>query len=168
MTKVERIEQIAQPIVTRHDCDIVQLMYRREQVGWVLRVLIERRGADLRNGSGVDHALCAAVSRELGAALDAEEFLAEAFVLEVSSPGIERPLTKLVDYVRFAGREARVETTAPMKGRKRFRGVIGGACGDEISISLADGEVVNVAIGRISKAHLVYDNGGMHFKAGER
>jgi ribosome maturation factor RimP len=168
MTNVENIERIALPIAAIHGCDLVQLTFRREPGGWILRVLIERRGSDPRTGSGVDHALCAAVSRDLGAAIEAEEAIAESFVLEVSSPGIERPLTRLADFARFEGREARIETSAPVGGRKRFRGILRGARGEDVSVSLADGEVVNLAFGKISKAHLVFEGGGMHSRAGEK
>jgi ribosome maturation factor RimP len=168
MTKIERIEQVAQPIAARHGCDVVQISYRREQVGWVLRALIERLGSDPKTGSGIDHGLCAAVSRELGAALEEADVIAESFVLEVSSPGIERPLTRLADYERFKGREARIETSAPVGGRKRFRGVIGGARDGEIFVTLSGGDALSVSFEKISKAHLVFESDGMHFRAGER
>lgn len=168
MKGLENIERIALPIAARHGCDVVQLTYRREQAGWVLRALIERRGADPRTGSGVDHALCAAVSRELGAAIEAEDAIAESFVLEISSPGIERPLTRPADFARFEGSEAKVETTAPVGGRKRFRGVLAGVRGDGVALSLPDGGTVNLEFGKISKAHLVFETGGVHSRAGEK
>jgi ribosome maturation factor RimP len=168
MAKVERIEQIVQPIAARHDCDIVQITFRREPAGWVLRTLIEKRGSDPRKGSGIDHALCAAVSRELGTALEEAEAIAETFVLEVSSPGIERPLTRLADYERFEGREVRIELSSPLGGRKRFNGMIAGVHGDEVSLTLSGGDTVSVSFEKISKAHLVFEKIEMHCRAGEK
>mgnify|MGYP001159341365 CR=1 FL=1 len=168
MTKVERIEQIVQPIAARHDCDVVQITYRREPGGWVLRALIEKRCSDPRKGAGVDHALCAAVSRELGAALEEAETIDESFTLEVSSPGIERPLTRLADYERFAGREARIELSSPLDKRKRFNGTIAGVHGDEISMTLIGGDTVHVSFEKIAKAHLVFEKNEMHCRAGEK
>ena len=168
MVSIERIEQVAQPIAALHGCDVVQITFRREQAGWVLRTLIEKRGADPRKGSGVDHALCAAVSRELGAAIEETDAIPESFVLEVSSPGIERPLTRREDFARFEGREAKVETSSPFGGRKRFRGIIGGARGGEIALTLPGGDTLSVPFERISRAHLVFESDAVHFRAGEK
>jgi ribosome maturation factor RimP len=166
MTKLERIEEIFEPIAARHGCDIVQLTFRQERPGWVLRALVEKHGADPRTGSGVDHQLCAALSRELGDALDAEDAIAERYVLELSSPGIERPLTRPTDWVRFAGRAVRIETSAPVGGRKRFRGVIGAVEGGGVALALEGGGSEIVPLDAVAKAHLVYEKDGMISKAG--
>jgi ribosome maturation factor RimP len=168
MVNVEHLDEIAQKVATRHACDVVQVTYRREQPGWVLRVLIEKRGSDPRHGSGVDHALCGKVSRELSDAIDVEDAIIDAFVLEVSSPGVERPLTRLADYERFAGREARVETSAPIAGRKRYSGKLLGVRGEDVTVAQDDGEIAVVPFQEIVKAHLVYEKGEMISKAGEK
>jgi ribosome maturation factor RimP len=168
MVHVEHLVEIAQKVASRHDCDVVQVSYRREQPGWVLRVLIEKRGSDPRHGSGVDHALCGAVSRDLGEAIDVEDAIIDSFVLEVSSPGIERPLTRLADYERFVGRAAHVETTAPIAGRKRHEGKILGARGEDVALEQADGAIAAVPFRLIAKAHLVYETSEMISKAGEK
>ena len=92
----------------------------------------------------------------------------DSFVLEVSSPGIERPLTRLADYERFAGREARLETSAPVAGRKRHCGRLLGVRGEEVALALADGEVAAIPFPKIAKAHLVYEKSEMVSKAGEK
>jgi ribosome maturation factor RimP len=145
----------------------VQVTYRREQPGWVLRVLIEKRGSDPRSGSGVDHALCGKVSRDLGDAIDVEDAIIDAFTLEVSSPGIERPLTRPEDFERFKGREARVETSAPVDNRKRFRGKILGVRGEDVTMAGDDGGIAVIPFRKIAKAHLVYEANEMISKAGE-
>jgi ribosome maturation factor RimP len=168
MKDIGHLGEIAQKIAARHACDVVQVIYRREQPGWVLRVLIERHGADPRTGSGVDHSLCGAVSRDLGEAIDVEDAIIDSFVLEVSSPGIERPLTRIADYARFAGRRARVETAAPVGGRKRFDGRIGGVRGEDVTVEQDEGGVAIIPFEKIAKAHLVYDMSEVVSKAGEK
>ena len=168
MVKVEQLNEIAQKAAALHDCEVVQVVYRREQPGWVLRVLIERRDADPDRGSGVNHALCSAVSRSLGDALDVEDTIADSFTLEVSSPGIERPLTRLTDFERFAGKKARVDTSAPIAGRKRHGGRIIGVRGEDVALEQEDGGVAAIPFTKIAKAHLVFDTNEVISRAGEK
>ncbi|HET8728186.1 MAG TPA: ribosome maturation factor RimP [Alphaproteobacteria bacterium] len=81
---------------------------------------------------------CADISRAASAILDVEDPIAGAYTLEVSSPGIDRPLTRLADFDRFAGFEARVETRLPVEGRKRFRGRLLGTEDDRVKLALTD------------------------------
>jgi ribosome maturation factor RimP len=168
MKDIGHLEEIAQRVAARHACDVVQVVYRREQPGWVLRVLIERRGADPRTGSGVDHALCGAVSRDLGEAIDVEDAIIDSFVLEVSSPGIERPLTRLGDFARFSGRKARVETAAPIDGRKRFNGRIAAVRGEQVTLEQEEGGIAVIPFAQIARAHLVFETSEILSKAGEK
>ena len=87
MTLTKEIEAIIVPVLDRMGVDLVMGAFTREHGGNVLRLFIERKGADLQSGSGVDIALCASVSREVGAALDVEERIEAAYSLEVSSQG---------------------------------------------------------------------------------
>jgi ribosome maturation factor RimP len=168
MSRVEEIERLVHPVLERHGCELVQASLRRERAGLTLRLLVERRGAEPAAGSGVDHRLLASVSRDVGAVLDAEDAIDAAYNLEVSSPGIERPLVKLGDFARFAGREASVTISTPVHGRRRLRGKLGQVNGDEISISLEDGTVVRIAHGDVVRANLVFDPHGIGANAGER
>lgn len=168
MVNVEQLNEIAQRAAALHGCEVVQVVYRREQPGWVLRVLVERRGADPDRGSGVDHALCGAVSRDLGNALDVEDVIADSFVLEVSSPGIERPLTRLADFERFKGKKARVDTSAPVSGRKRHGGRILGVRGGDVALEQEDGGIAAIPFTKIAKAHLVFDTNEVISRAGEK
>ncbi len=85
----------------------------------------------------VDH--CADISRQVSALLDVEDPIPGAYTLEVSSPGIDRPLVKLADFERFAGFDARVEMQTPVDGRRRFSGRLAGVDGDQVVIDLTDG-----------------------------
>lgn len=99
---------------------------------------------------------CAEISRAVSALLEVEDPIAGAFRLEVSSPGIDRPLTRLADYARFSGFEARVELDVPVDGRKRFRGRIVGIDGEEVLLHEVEAERRHrLAFRRIAKAKLV-------------
>ena len=97
---------------------------------------------------------CAEISRNLSAILDVEDPLQDAYLLEVSSPGIDRPLVRPQDYERFAGFEARVELTRPIEGRRRFRGRIGELSDGSVRIIEPAGEY-RLPLEQIDKAKLV-------------
>jgi ribosome maturation factor RimP len=115
-----------------------------------LQVMAERA-----DGAAMSVDDCADISESISAVLDVEDPIAGAYTLEVSSPGIDRPLVKKADYDRFAGFEARVETSEPVIGRKRFRGRVLGTGEDTVRLKLDSGEDVELPLGRITKAKLV-------------
>ena len=92
-----------------------------------------------RPGGGIDVDECAEISNALSAVLDVEDPISDPYALEVSSPGIDRPLTRLKDFDAYEGYEARVETAELIDGRKRFRGVLAGIEGDEVLINIEQG-----------------------------
>jgi ribosome maturation factor RimP len=97
---------------------------------------------------------CAEISHTVSALLDVADPIDTAYVLEVSSPGIDRPLVKREDFTRFAGHEARVELNAPLDGRKRFRGRLEGIDGDRVRL-VVDGAPVALPFPAITRAKLV-------------
>ncbi len=97
---------------------------------------------------------CAAISRSVSDLLDVEDQVAGPFTLEVSSPGIERPLVRIEDFERFAGREARVKTVALIGGRKRFRGVLKGVAGECVRLAI-EGDEIALPFRAITEARLV-------------
>jgi len=99
---------------------------------------------------------CEAVSHELGAVLDVEDLIGGAFQLEVSSPGIDRPLFKAAHFARFVGQPVKVQLLLPIAGRRRFQGLIEAANADEIRL-LADSGVVVLPLAHIQRANLVPD-----------
>lgn len=84
---------------------------------------------------------CANISNELSAAIDVEDPYEDTFNLEVSSPGIDRPLTRLCDFDQWSGYEAKLETTTAIEGQKRFKGILSGTDGDEVLIKLDIGTI---------------------------
>ena len=97
---------------------------------------------------------CAGISRAVAAILDVSDPIAGAYVLEVSSPGIDRPLTRLRDFERFAGFEARLETSMPIQGQRRFRGRLLGLDGDHVQLATDQGEIT-VDFADVAKAKLI-------------
>jgi ribosome maturation factor RimP len=97
---------------------------------------------------------CADISRTVSALLDVADPIATAYTLEVSSPGIDRPLVRREDFARFAGFEAKVELTAPVDGRRRFRGKLLGVEGDEVRL-LVDAAPVALPLATVVRAKLV-------------
>jgi ribosome maturation factor RimP len=158
---VERVQEIVEPLVAVHHCELVALELRAEPSGWVLRLYVERLGHDPRNAvGGVTLEACTAISRDVSAALDVNELIDHAYNLEVSSPGLDRPLAKPADFVRFAGLRARLhlsQETAAHPKRKGYKGTILAA--DEREIHFRDDDVGEVTIPQASveKASLVYE-----------
>ena len=97
---------------------------------------------------------CARVSRAVSAILDVEDPISGAYSLEVSSPGIDRPLTRPKDFDRYAGHEAKIETHEPIEGRKRFKGILKGVANENVKID-SEGAELALPLNQIAKAKLV-------------
>lgn len=98
---------------------------------------------------------CAALSRRISDMLDERDPIADAYRLEVSSPGIDRPLTRLGDYADWAGHEARITLSAPLDGQKQFKGELTGVSGDTIGILQKSGTPASLPFAQIAEAKLV-------------
>jgi ribosome maturation factor RimP len=125
----------------------------------ILRVRIDLADEGASGGVTVDD--CARVSRSLEAWLDAEPAIAERYILEVSSPGVERPLVRPADFTRFAGREVAVKTSQPLpNGSRRVEGELLGldTAGDEelVRLRLADGSMIDIPRSEVARAHLIF------------
>ena len=114
-----------------------------------LQIMVERR-----DGAGITVDDCAAVSREVSAHLDVADPIRGAYVLEVSSPGIDRPLTRLEDFDRFAGFEAKVEMRLPIDGRRRFSGLLRGLENQQVRMAMETGEIL-LPFADVAKAKLL-------------
>ena len=111
--------------------------------------------ADKADGAQITVADCEAISRQLGAVLDVEDPIPGAWSLEISSAGIDRPLTRPKDWNRFAGHLARAETVAPIGGRRRFSGIALGADATAARLRLDDGNEIVLPLNTIRRAKLV-------------
>jgi len=113
--------------------------------------------ADKPDG-GIEVDDCAKISTAVSAVMDVEDPLEDAYTLEVSSPGIDRPLTRLKDFDAWAGYEAKIETTELIDGRRRFRGLLAGTEGDEVLIEIEEG-TIGLKFDWLSDAKLVLTDG---------
>jgi ribosome maturation factor RimP len=144
---VERVRSLAQPILTDRGLELVDVEFLRESQGWILRLYLDRPG-------GVTLDDCQRVSEELGDHLDVEEVIDQPYSLEVSSPGLDRPLTRESDFVAFAGKAARITTHEAIEGQRNFRGRLAGLVEGAVLLDLPDGRRVRIPRGLIAKARL--------------
>jgi len=142
----EKIKEIIEIPILKKNIELVDLEWRRERSGWVLRIFIDKPG-------GVTIADCAKISGIVGEILDKENIIHRSYILEVSSPGIERPLVKKEDYERFRGEKARITLKTPISGRRNFTGVILGIKKDLVQIEV-EGRVWEFPLDNIKKANL--------------
>ena len=149
MDIVQKITQIIEPTLADMGFALVRVLYQGADTNNTLQIMIER--ADFSAMQADD---CEKVSKALSAILDVEDVIANRYLLEVTSPGIDRPLVKLADYERFSGREAKVETLIPVDGRKRFKGKLLGVDGNQVIMNFA-GQELKIEFDIISKAKLV-------------
>lgn len=150
------VERVAKPVLAAHGVVLFEAALRRERAGWVLRVMIEREEGEPGEGITVD--LCADVSRDLSAALDEADPIAHAYDLEVSSPGIERPLRNEKEYERFAGRSAKLVLHEPLAdGQKVIKGTLRGVLDGAIVVETAGGREVRISPALVKAANLTFE-----------
>jgi ribosome maturation factor RimP len=151
------LERLIDPICRAHGVELVEVRCLREPAGMLLRVIIDRGVPGLEAGSGVSLEDCTGVSRDVSTTLDVHDELlpSEGYRLEVSSPGLERPLVKLADFERFSGREVKVRTQTPIERQRRFRGKLLRVVDQSIELD-QDGKVLLIPHAEIAQANLVY------------
>ena len=149
----KKLESLVEPVVTGQGYELVDLEFKNELGAWILRVFIDNPKTD--GGVGLDD--CAQVSRELSAVLDVEDAIPMHYSLEVSSPGLNRPLRKESDFARFVGKKAKIRTSRPVgESRRNFSGTLVEVVGGKVKIDVGD-QVCEVPIDAVEKANLVYE-----------
>jgi ribosome maturation factor RimP len=151
---VENVRTAARRVAAGYGLEIFDVQFRREASGMVLRVRIDRPGPAARADESVSVQDCANVSRDLSAILDVEDVVPTAYTLEVSSPGLDRPLRGAEDYRRFAGRRAKLVMRERVDGQGFFKGRLGGVDGSDVVIDADDGRTHRVPLGVITRANL--------------
>ncbi len=151
--KLEKaVLEVLHPIVEENSCELVDIKYLSERGGRILRIFLDKEG-----GVTVDD--CANVSRELSVVLDAYDIMPQhSYTLEVSSPGLRRPLNRQSDYERFKGRKVKIKTTNPIEDRRVFSGTLLGMEGGMVLVEV-DGRSYSVPFGSVSRANLEIDFG---------
>jgi ribosome maturation factor RimP len=142
-----RVTELAEPLAESRGLEIVQVQYRRETGGFVLRLFLDRPG-----GVTIDD--CSDFSREFSDVLDVEDPVPGRYSLEVSSPGLDRPLCRERDFARFAGRSITLTASEPVEGRRRFKGTLLGVEDGSVRMTV-DGRSYAIALSNVAKANLV-------------
>ena len=142
-----RLAEILIPVIEGMGFELVRIRLMGGKTP-VLQVMADRP----EGGIEVDE--CAAISTAISAVLDVEDPIEGTYTLEVSSPGIDRPLTRLKDFADFEGYEARLETSEMIEGRKRFKGMLAGIDGSEVLINVDEG-TIGLQFDWLSEAKLV-------------
>jgi ribosome maturation factor RimP len=143
---IERVHRLVIPVLLSEGFDLVEVEYRREARGWVLRLYVDKEG-------GITLDDCAQISREIGRNLDVEDFITTPYILEVSSPGLTRSLKTEKDFMKYRDCLVKVRTNQPVENRRQFTGRLRGVAEEGIQIE-ADGKVFLVPLSFIAKANL--------------
>jgi ribosome maturation factor RimP len=145
----DKIHALVLPAVEAAGYELVESQWKHEQGGWVVRLLIDKPG-------GVSHEDCERVSREVSVLLDVHDVVPAHYNLEVSSPGLDRPLHTPAHFRRFLGQKAKVKLHQGLDGRRNFTGVIVHA--DEARVTLdVDGKELELPLADLDRAHLVFE-----------
>jgi ribosome maturation factor RimP len=152
----DRLRDLCERSIVAVGYELCDVEYVRDQAGWVLRVFIDHPASTPPEGtraSGISLSDCEAVSRHLGTVLDVEDVIPNAYRLEVSSPGVKRPLRKEQDFARFVGQLVRVQLSEPLEGRKNFFGRLHSAEKGSVGVEV-DGRVFQLPLQKVRRARL--------------
>jgi len=146
---VDRVRSMADPIILDEGMELVDVEYRRESRGWVLRLILDKE-------EGVTLDDCTRISQEVGRSLDVEDFIQSPYTLEVSSPGLTRPLKTEKDFMKYRHRLIKVKTIDPIEKRRQFKGRLLGVSENRIEIEV-DGGIFQIPLSNVAKANLEVD-----------
>jgi ribosome maturation factor RimP len=150
---VHAVSRIAESLLPEFGMEMVDVEFRLERGGWTLRIFIDKEG-----GVTVDD--CAGVSRQLGDLIEAEEIIEHAYVLEVSSPGLDRPLRKEKDFIRSTGQWVKIEMARPINKRKNFTGRLARVKDGRVHILVDDRDLFELPIDGIKRARIRHEFAG--------
>ena len=146
----EEITKLAEPLLRHDGLELVDVEYRMESGQWIVRVFIDKEG-------GVTLGDCAKVSRELGNLLDIKDIIIHEYNLEVSSPGLDRPLVKEIDFLKNKGKKVKIKVDEKINNRRNFTGLLEGIDEGDVILEGEQGERWKIPFTNIDKARLVYD-----------
>jgi ribosome maturation factor RimP len=146
---VDRVRALVRPVAFNEGMEVVEVEYRRESSGWVLRLILDKEG-------GVTLDDCTRVSQEVGRSLDVEDIIQTPYTLEVSSPGLTRPLKTEKDFVKYRHRLIKLKTVDPIQNRRQFKGRLLGVSENEVEIEV-DGGIFRIPLSNVAKANLEID-----------
>ncbi|MFQ5561406.1 MAG: ribosome maturation factor RimP [Nitrospinota bacterium] len=148
--KLEKLESIIAPVIDGGDYELVDLDFRHRKGGSLLQVFVDKVG-------GINFDDLTSLSSSIGEVLDAGGVIKESYSLEVSSPGIERPLRKLSDFTRFEGKKVKLSLYKPLKGVRSFLCTIQGVQQGRVTFLAESGDEISLQLCEIAKANLYFD-----------
>ena len=157
---IATVRAIAARVAASYGLEIFDVQFRREAPGMVLRIRIDRPGSRATAEDSVTVDECAKVSRDLSAIFDVDDVVPTAYTLEISSPGLDRPLTRAEDYQRFAGRRVKLVMREKIDGQGYFKGQLVGVEDGPVKVVLIEGEdrrTHRVPLDVITRANLEVD-----------
>lgn len=146
---MDRVRAVADPIISDEGMELVDVEYRRESRGWVLRLYIDKE-------KGVTLDDCTRINQEVGRSLDVEDFIQAPYTLEVSSPGLTRPLKTEKDFIKYRNSLIKVKTLDAIQNRRQFKGRLLEVSESQIEIE-AEGGIFQIPLSNVAKANLEVD-----------
>ncbi|MFH1625754.1 MAG: ribosome maturation factor RimP [Pseudomonadota bacterium] len=146
---LESLKRIAEPVVVAEGMELLDMEYVKDGRGWVLRLYIDKEG-----GVTIDD--CSNISRQVGQLIDVDDLVQHSYVLEVSSPGLNRPLKKEDDFIKYRGKLVSLKMRDPIGRRKNFKGRLLDYREGMLRLDAGDG-IVSLPFNKISKANLEYE-----------
>ncbi len=146
---VDRVRLILDPILLDEGMELVDIEYRRESRGWVLRLYLDKEG-------GITLDDCTRMSQEVGRILDVEDFIQTPYTLEVSSPGLSRRLRTEKDFMKYRGHLIKVKTVDSVENRRQFKGRLVGISESKLEIE-SDGRTFQIPLSNVARANLEID-----------
>jgi ribosome maturation factor RimP len=146
---IGEITRLIEPIVEEADFELVDIEYLSERGRWVLRIYVDKEG-----GVTLDH--CSWLSREIGDLIDVKDVVPHEYVLEVSSPGLNRPLKREKDFLQALGKKVKVKMVTPVKGRKNYTGYLRSFQNGKLFVDI-NNHLVTLPWRDVEKANLVYE-----------
>ena len=145
-----RIREIVERVANSEGMELVDVECKGHGHAIVVRIFLDKPG-------GVTHADCQLISRQVGVIIDVEDLIPTRYVLEVSSPGLDRKLVKESDYLRFTGRKVSLLLRAQRHGKKLYQGKLLGLAGSQVQLEMPDGETIHVELHEVERTNLVVE-----------
>ena len=146
---IKEVTALIEPILDEMEIELVDIEFLSEQGRWILRVYVDQSG-------GITLDTCARVSREIGDLIEVKDIFNQGYVLEVSSPGLNRPLKKEKDFGRAVGKKIKIRMVTPLEGQRNFKGSLRSFQDGILCLSVKD-DLILLPYGDVEKANLVYD-----------
>jgi len=147
-TLIESIRELIEPIILSEGMELIDIEHLRESRGWVLRFYIDKEGGVTLNN-------CSHLSEQIGDLIEVKDLIPHSFILEISSPGLNRPLKKEKDFITYIGENIKVKTLKPIDQKKNFQGKLLGYKEGKVMIG-SDNQKIYIPFSLISKANIQY------------